>query len=158
MTDQTFASPATTRAELIPLIKLAVPLMVGLAAALLIGVVDTAMISPLGTIPLAAAGVTTAVLIILISALWGVITALSVQISQAEGARDPAKVALALRSGLLLCLLGGGGAALLMIALYPLLGPLGQPGEVLAILLPYWVSMAARYTTLLETRGEKDSN
>ncbi|NOD93716.1 MATE family efflux transporter [Ruegeria sp. HKCCD4884] len=142
MTDQIFVSQAQTRAELLPLIKLAVPLMVGLAAALLIGVVDTAMISPLGTVPLAAAGVTTAVLIILISALWGVVTALSVQISQAEGARDPKKVALALRGGLLLCLLGGGLAALLMMALYPLLGLLGQPTEVLEILLPYWMSMA----------------
>jgi MATE family multidrug resistance protein len=116
--------------------------MVGLAAALLIGVVDTAMIAPLGTVPLAAAGVTTAVLIILISALWGVITVMSVQISQAEGAGDPTRVAMALRSGLLLCLLGGCSGALLMIAFYPFLGPLGQPEEVLAILLPYWVSMA----------------
>ncbi len=142
MTDQILISQAPTRAEFTPLIRLAVPLMVGLAAALLIGVVDTAMISPLGTVPLAAAGVTTAVLIILISALWGVITAISVQISQAKGACDAARVALALRSGLLLCLLGGGGAALVMMALYPLLGPLGQPKEVLAILLPYWMSMA----------------
>ena len=125
-----------------PLIRLSVPLMVGLAAALLIGVVDTAMISPLGTVPLAAAGVTTAVLIILVSALWGVITVISVQISQAKGARDATRVAVALRSGLLLCLLGGGGGALLMIAVYPFLGPLGQPEEVLRILLPYWVSMA----------------
>ncbi|MGC3936856.1 MATE family efflux transporter [Roseobacter sp. EG26] len=142
MTHSSLIHQASTRAEFWPLIRLAVPLMVGLAAALLIGVVDTAMISPLGTVPLAAAGVTTAVLIILISALWGVITVISVQISQAEGAGDPARVAFALRSGLLLCLVGGVGAALLMIALYPLLGPLGQPQEVLSILLPYWISMA----------------
>ncbi len=142
MSEQSPSTQASTRAEFWPLIRLAVPLMVGLAAALLIGVVDTAMISPLGTVPLAAAGVTTAVLIILISALWGVITAMSVQISQAEGAGDPTRVAMALRSGLLLCLLGGGSGMLLMIALYPFLGPLGQPEEVLAILLPYWVSMA----------------
>lgn len=142
MTDQALPQPASTRAEIWPLIRLAVPLMVGLMAALMIGVVDTAMISPLGTVPLAAAGVTTAVLIILISALWGVITVISVQISQAEGAKDPARVAVALRSGLLLCLLGGGASTLLMLAVYPLLGPLGQPEEVLAILLPYWVSMA----------------
>lgn len=142
MKNNSFNPQASTRAEFWPLIRLAFPLMVGLAAALLIGVVDTAMISPLGTVPLAAAGVTTALLIILISALWGVITVISVQISQAEGARDPARVAIALRSGLLLCLLGGSGAAFLMIAIYPLLGLLSQPEEVLAILLPYWVSMA----------------
>lgn len=132
----------TTKAELAPLIRLAVPLMVGLMAALLIGVVDTVMISPLGTVPLAAAGITTAVLIIMISALWGLLTVISVQISQAEGAQDPARVALALRSGLLLCLIGGTLGAVLMIAVYPLLGPIGQPQEVLDILLPYWIAMA----------------
>lgn len=138
----TTAALPSTRAELAPLIRLAVPLMVGLTAALLIGVVDTVMISPLGTVPLAAAGVTTAVLIILISALWGLLTVISVQISQAEGAGDPARVALAVRSGLLLCLLGGILAAALMLAVYPLLRPFGQPEEVLAILLPYWAAMA----------------
>lgn len=142
MDTQPHLAPATTRAELMPVIRLSIPLMVGLAAALLIGVVDTAMISPLGTVPLAAAGVTTAVLIIMISALWGVITVISVQISQAHGANDPRRVAAALRGGLLLCLMGGSLGALLMIAIYPLLGSLGQPPEVLAILWPYWVSMA----------------
>lgn len=142
MTSTTLTTQASTRAEFWPLIRLAVPLMVGLAAALLIGVVDTAMISPLGTVPLAAVGVTTAVLIIMISALWGIITVISVQISQAEGAGDPRKVSAALRSGLILCLLTGVGAALVMLAAYPFLGPLGQPPEVLAILFPYWVSMA----------------
>ena len=131
-----------TKAELAPLLRLAVPLMVGLTAALLIGVVDTVMISPLGTVPLAAAGITTAVLIILISALWGLLTVISVQISQAEGADDPARVALAMRSGLLLCLIGGILAAALMMAIYPFLGPLGQPAEVLEILFPYWSAMA----------------
>lgn len=142
MTNDTFNNPASTRAEFGPLIRLAVPLMVGLAAALLIGVVDTIMIAPLGTVPLAAAGITAAMLTILISALWGVITVISVQISQAEGADDPARVALALRCGVLLCLLSGGIAALLMIAAYPFFGFIGQPQEVLDILFPYWVSMA----------------
>jgi len=142
MTDQTLSPQASTRAEFRPLIRLSVPLMVGLAAALLIGVVDTAMISPLGTVPVAAAGIASAVLIILIAALWGVVTVISVQISQAHGAGDPRRVAAALRSGMILCLIGGGGAALIMVAFYPLLAPLGQPEEVLDILFPYWVSMA----------------
>lgn len=138
----TIASVPIARAELAPLIRLSVPLMVGLTAALLIGVVDTVMISPLGTVPLAAAGVTTAVLIILISALWGLLTVISVQISQADGAADPVRVAVAVRSGLLLCLIGGVLGAVIMLAVYPLLRPMGQPDEVLAILLPYWAAMA----------------
>ncbi|MEM7438142.1 MAG: MATE family efflux transporter [Pseudomonadota bacterium] len=142
MADVIDPHPANTRAEVWPLLRLAVPLMIGLAAALFIGVVDTIMISPLGTVPLAAAGVTSAVLIIVISSLWGVITAISVQISQAEGAGDPTRVALALRSGLLLCLISGVIGAVVMLLIYPLLGALGQPDEVLAILFPYWLSMA----------------
>lgn len=142
MTDVSRPLMAAARAEFWPLIRLAVPLMVGLAAALLIGVVDTIMISPLGTVPLAAAGVASAVLVILLSALWGVITVISVQISQARGADDAARAALAVRSGLIVSALGGCIAAVLMLLIYPVLGPLGQPEEVLQILLPYWVSMA----------------
>lgn len=142
MTTVTLHTAHTAKAELAPLIRLAVPLMVGLTAALLIGVVDTVMISPLGTVPLAAAGVTTSVLIIMISALWGLLTVISVQISQAEGAANPTRVALAFRSGLLLCLIGGILGTVLMLAIYPLLGPIGQPAEVLEILLPYWISMS----------------
>jgi len=132
----------TTRAEIGPLIRLSVPLMIGLMAAMMIGVVDTVMIAPLGTVPLAAAGITTAVLIILISALWGLITVIGVQIATAAGASDRAEVSAHLRSGMILALIGGGLGAALMLAIFPLLGPLGQPPEVLDILLPYWAMMA----------------
>ena len=132
----------TTRAEIGPLIRLSVPLMIGLMAAMMIGVVDTVMIAPLGTVPLAAAGITTAVLIILISALWGLITVIGVQIATAAGASDRAEVSAHLRSGMILALIGGGLGAALMLAIFPLLGPLGQPREVLDILLPYWAMMA----------------
>ncbi|MEM6480111.1 MAG: MATE family efflux transporter, partial [Pseudomonadota bacterium] len=89
-----------TLREVKPLIKLSIPLIIGLAAATLIGVVDTIMIAPLGTVPLAAAGITTAFLIILISALWGLLTVASVRISQAHGRGDDARVATELRAAL----------------------------------------------------------
>lgn len=130
------------RAEIRPLVRLSLPLMIGLLAATMIGLVDTVMISPLGTVPLAAAGITSAVLIILISALWGVITVISVQISQATGARDRIGVSAQVRHGLALALVSGAAGAALMMAAFPLLRPLGQPDAVLAILLPYWASMA----------------
>ena len=114
MTDQTLFHPALVRAETGPLIRLGIPLMVGLAAALLIGVIDTIMISPV----------------------------ISVQVSQAHGADDPRRVAVALRSGLMLSLLSGGAGLALMLMVFPLLRPLGQPDEVLDILFPYWASMA----------------
>ena len=141
MTDIT-KTPATTRAEVRPILKLGVPLMTGFASATLIGVVDTVMIAPLGTVALAAAGITTSILIILISALWGVVTVVSVLIATDEGAKDTRAVSGHLRNGLALALVSGSLAALLMAALFPLLGPIGQPQEVTEILLPYWISMA----------------
>lgn len=141
--------PATTRAEVRPILKLGVPLMIGLASATMIGVVDTIMIAPLGTVPLAAAGITTAILIILLSALWGVVTVVNVRIATAEGAGDHLAVSGHIRNGLTLALLTGGLAALLMVAVFPLLGPIGQPDEVIDILLPYWVSMAVWLVPLM---------
>ncbi|MEL6517642.1 MAG: MATE family efflux transporter [Pseudomonadota bacterium] len=133
---------ATARAEIRPLLKLSVPLVIGLLSATLIGVVDTVMIAPLGTVPLAAAGITTAVLIIVISALWGLVTVIGVQIATAEGAGDRSEVSAHVKSGLVLAALAGGTGFALMMAVYPFLEPMGQPPEVLAILLPYWTSMA----------------
>lgn len=135
-------TPPATRAEVRPILKLGIPLMIGLASATLIGVVDTVMIAPLGTVPLAAAGITTAILIILISALWGVVTVVNVRIATAEGAGDHLAVSGHIRNGLALALVAGGLGALIMLAVFPLLGPIGQPDEVIDILLPYWVSMA----------------
>ena len=135
-------SPGDTRAEVRPLLRLGVPLMISLASATLIGVVDTIMISPLGTVPLAAAGITTAILIILLSALWGMVTVVSVRVATDEGAGDRLRVSDHIRNGLVLALMAGGLAALLMLAVFPLLGPIGQPDEVIAILFPYWASMA----------------
>jgi len=135
------SQPASFKDEIRPLFKLSVPLMIGFMAATAIGVVDTIMISPLGTVPLAAAGITTAVLIILISAIWGLITVVGVQIATAEGAGDAEEVTAHVKSGLILSALGGGAGMVFMLAFFPLLGPIGQPEEVIAILWPYWVSM-----------------
>lgn len=142
MSSPIVVSNPSARAEIRPLFKLSVPLMIGLMAATLIGVVDTVMISPLGTVPLAAAGITTAVLIIMISALWGLVTVVGVQIATAEGAEDRVEVTAHVKSGMLLALVAGVVSAVAMMLVYPLLGPLGQPQEVLDILLPYWSAMA----------------
>jgi MATE family multidrug resistance protein len=131
-----------TRAEVMPLLRLSMPLMIAFAAATLIGVVDTVMIAPLGTVPLAAAGITTAFLIIMISGLWGLVTVIGVEIAQAHGADDAREVSTHLRNGLALCAIGAAGAGALMLLAFPFLTWLNQPPEVLAILLPYWISMA----------------
>ena len=83
-----------------PILRLSLPIVAGLAASTMIGVVDTIMIAPLGTVPLAAASLTTAVIIIFYSALYGFLSATGVEAAHRHGAGDEDGVARALRAGL----------------------------------------------------------
>jgi len=143
MPPRTDTAPVTPRAEIRPLLALSVPMMVGLLAATLMGVVDTIMVAPLGTIPLAAVGITSAVVIVGISALWGIVTVTGVRMAQAHGAGDAAGVSGEVRAGMVFGALGGALAAVLMIALLPGLDAIGQPPEVVATLSIYWSLIAA---------------
>jgi MATE family multidrug resistance protein len=118
------------------------PIVAGLAASTLIGVVDTIMIAPLGTVPLAAASLTTAVIIIFYSALYGFLSAVGVEAAHRHGAGDEDGVARALQAGLKLALGAGAAGAAVMAGVFHLLPMLGQPPEVLAILGPYWMAMS----------------
>lgn len=130
------------RAEIGPLIRLSLPIVAGLAASTLIGVVDTVMIAPLGTVPLAAASLTTAVIIIFYSALYGFVSAVGIEAAHRHGAGDAAGVAASLRAGLWLAGLAGLSGAGLMAMVVLALPLLGQPAEVLAVILPYWLAMS----------------
>ncbi|MDJ1016009.1 MAG: MATE family efflux transporter [Paracoccaceae bacterium] len=135
---------------------LSVPIMVSLAAATLIGVVDTLMIAPLGTEPLAAASITTSVLIIFYAGLYGLITVVGVLAAHAYGAKDRRDLSLKLRAGIIMSVIGGVIGAGLMLAVLPTLPLLGQPEEVIAIAGPYWVAMSALlipFTTFYAIKG-----
>ncbi|MBQ2261746.1 MAG: MATE family efflux transporter [Loktanella sp.] len=135
------ASP-TIRAEIAPLLKLAFPIVAGLGASTLIGVVDTVMIAPLGTLPLAAASLTTATLIIFYSAIYGFVSATGVEAARRQGAGDVQGVAETLWAGLRLAVIAGLVCAGLMLLGLFTLPLLNQPANVLAILTPYWLAMA----------------
>jgi multidrug resistance protein, MATE family len=134
-------SPAL--AEIPSLVRLAMPIIAGLAASTLIGVIDTVMIAPLGTLALAGAALTGAVMVILYAGLYGFVAAIGVEAAHSHGAGDPEGVARVLAAGLRLGLGAGLAGAALMAGVFPLLPLIGQPPEVLAILLPYWLAMAA---------------
>lgn len=136
-------APGALRAEIGPLLSLSVPMMVGLSAMTLMGVVDTVMVAPLGTVPLAAVGIASAVVILFLASLWGIVTITGVRMAQAHGAGDAAGVSAELRTGLVFGGLGAAVAALLMIALLPFLGVIGQPPEVVAAVPLYWAFVAA---------------
>lgn len=130
------------RTEAKTLFQLAVPIIIGLGAAMLQGLIDTVMIAPLGTTSLAAVSLTTSAAIVMYSALYGLITIVGIQIAQAHGGGDTHKATQAIRTGWTMALIAGLIGTVAMLALIFTLGPLGQPPEVLAILAPYWVPIA----------------
>jgi MATE family multidrug resistance protein len=93
-------------------------------------------------LPLAAVGITNAVAIILYAAIWGLLSAMSVRVGTAHGAGQGRRIPAILRNGLALGWGVGVLGALVMLALWPMLPLLGQPKEVLAIMLPYWVAIS----------------
>ena len=141
-TDRDSAPQPSVVHEARRLTGLAVPIMVSLAAATLIGVVDTVMISPLGTEPLAAASITTSVLVIFYAGLYGLVTVVGVFAAYAYGAGDQDDLSLKLRAGMWMGLIGGILGVLAMASVLPVLPKLGQPEDVVAIAGPYWIAMS----------------
>lgn len=135
-------APGALRAEIGPLLSLSVPMMVGLSAMTLMGVVDTVMVAPLGTVALAAVGIASAVGILFLAALWGIVTVIGVRMAQAHGGGDARGVSGEVRAGLALGGLTGSAGAVLMLALLPFLGLIGQPPAVVAALPVYWTLVA----------------
>lgn len=131
------------RAEMRPILALAVPIVLGLSASTLIGVTDSIMVAPLGSVPLAAVGLTGGVALIIYAAIYGMLSALSVRIGAAWGAGEDRRIPLILRNGLALGALAGLGGSAAMGLAWLALPPLRQPPEVLAVLPGYWACMAA---------------
>lgn len=130
-------------AEIGSLVRLAVPLVIGLAASTLIGVTDTVMVAPLGTQALAGVGITTAVIVIFYAAVYGALSSFGVAVANAWGAGEERVIAALVRSGIRLGLTWGAVATVLFSLMWLALPHLGQPPEVLALMGPYWFSMAA---------------
>lgn len=133
---------STIRREVPAILALAVPIVAGLGASMLLGVTDSVMLAPLGPLPLAAVGITNAVAIILYAAIYGLLSAMSVRVGAAHGAGQGRRIPALLRNGLALGAIVGALGMVAMLAVWPLLPVLGQPPEVLAIMFPYWMSIA----------------
>jgi MATE family multidrug resistance protein len=125
------------------LLALATPLVAGLAVSALMGVVDTAMLGPLGAVPLAAVSLTVSVWVIFVAGLYGFLLPVGILAGTAHGAGDAAAIAATVREGRALAWRVGLLAALAMAALLPVLPWLGQPREVLSVIAPYWLAICA---------------
>ena len=146
--------------ELRDTLALALPIVVGLASATLIGVVDTIMIAPLGTTAMAGAALTSTALVILYSALYGLISVIGIEFANRFGAREPEAVGRLIRNGTVLCVVTGAATAGLMLAVFPLLSYAGQPPDVLSAMYDYWAVMALSlvpFTALFLFKGMYDA-
>ena len=145
--------------EVAHLTRLAIPIVIGLASSTLISVVDTVMIAPLGTFPLAATSITVSMLLIFYSGLYGVTSVAGVLVARHYGAKDFDRVSMDIASGFALAALSGLVAAAIMIGLLPLLERIGQPAEIVAVVTPYWIAMAVSlipYSTFHVLKGLYD--
>lgn len=134
---------ATALRESPALLRLAVPLVIGLSAPTLISVTDTLFISRLGEAPLAAIALTSSVAMIFYASIYGALSVVGVNVAHAFGAGDTRAIAREVRSGLAFAArLGGAGAIAMALALF-LLPFMGQPMSVLAILPAYWLCISA---------------
>ncbi len=123
-------------------VALALPLVIGQVSQMLIYLADTLMIGRLGTVPLAAATFANNVVHLPFMFGIGMSIAVSVRVSQARGADDPAAARAALRHGLLITLALGALTVVFAVALLPFLPFFGQDEEVVASARHYFLIIA----------------
>lgn len=138
------------------LLRLAAPLVAGLSLSTGVMLVDTAMLGPLGAVPLAAVSLTTSVIIIFWAALYGFAGPVGLYAGRAYGAMDAPGIGHVARHGFVLALLAGSGGALMMAAVLPLLPYIGQPDDVLAVMGPYWLCLSASMAPFTVTMAAKN--
>ena len=136
-------SASTVRRELGPTLSLALPITVGQVSQMLIGLTDTAFIGRLGAIPLAAAAFTQGVFGMFYVVCVGLLSGPGVFASRDHGAGNEASCASWLRHGRVLALLVALSAFGMLALASTQFERLGQPPEVIAIVRPFYLLVAA---------------
>lgn len=134
--------------EIRPTLALALPIIIGQVSQMLMGVTDSAMIGRAGTVPLAASAFGGTVFNVFYVVGIGLMLPVSLMVSRARGADKPEEAGEYLRHGMLLALVFGALETLAMVALGTQLHRFGQPPEVLAVVMPFYVLIAASATTV----------
>lgn len=129
--------------ELRPTLTLALPIVVGQVSQMLIGLTDNAFIGRVGTVPLAAAAFTHGVFGVFYIAGLGLLLGTGVFAARDHGAGDDAGCAAWLRHGRVLAAAVGLIGFVLMAFLTTKLRFFGQPPEVIAIVRPFLLLIAA---------------
>ena len=136
------------REEIRPTLTLAAPIVVGQVSQMLMGVTDSVMIGHAGTVPLAASSFGGNVFVLFYVLGIGLMMPVAIFVARAHGANRPDECGEYLRHGLALALFFGVLETLLMGAMSLQLAHFGQPPEVLAIVPPFFLLIAASITTV----------
>src|SRR6188768_863871 len=131
------------RRELGPTLALALPITVGQVSQMLIGLTDTAFIARLGAVPLAAAAFTQGLFGVFYVSCIGLLTGPGVFASRDHGAGNEAGCASWLRHGRALSFVVAFSAFGLLALASTQFDRLGQPPEVMAIVRPFFLLIAA---------------
>ncbi|WP_052573484.1 MATE family efflux transporter [Haloferula sp. BvORR071] len=124
-------------------IRLAIPLIIGQLGQMLISLSDTLMLGRLGVTPLAACSFANTLIYLPMMFGIGMSMAVSIRVSQARGANDPAAARAALRHGLYVTLTLGVLTVLAALAIRPFMGIFQQDPQVIAIVPNFLLILAA---------------
>lgn len=133
----------TSLREIRPTLTLAAPIIVGQVSQMLMGVTDSAMIGHAGTVPLAAAAFANNLFTIFYVLGIGLMIPVAIFVSRSRGAQSPAEAGEYLRHGVTLALVFGALETLVMFGVSTQLHRFHQPPEVLAIVRPFYLFIAA---------------
>jgi MATE family multidrug resistance protein len=133
----------TLRTEGKRTVALALPLIVGQLAHMLMGVVDTLMIGHVGVTELAASSFANTLIYVPMMIGIGMSVAVSIRVSQARGANDPEAARAALRHGLQITTVIGVATLLGCWLVLPWLGVFRQDPDVLEAMPDYFLLVAA---------------
>jgi len=137
-------NPASAvRRELGPTLALAVPITVGQVSQMLIGFTDTAFIAQQGAVPLAAAAFTQGVFNVFYVVCVGLLVGPGIFASRDHGAGNEASCASWLRHGRALALLVALTGFAILVLMTTQFEHLGQPPEVMAVVRPFFLLVAA---------------
>ena len=125
------------RAELVALLRLAVPTVAVQVGWMLMGVVDTIVVGHVSAGAMAAVALGNLLFLAISIFGMGVLTGLDPLISQAVGARDDAAVTRAVQRGLILTAALTVLSTLLVVPARPLLETLRQPSEIVPTVVTY---------------------
>ncbi len=137
-------------------LRLAVPLVIGQVGQMLIALSDTLMLGWLGVVPLAACSFASNLIYLPMMVGVGMSLAVSVRVSNARGANDPAAARAALRHGFYITLSLGALTLAGTAVLLPFLGVFRQDPEVIEAVPVYLLLVAASMVPAMATMAWKN--